>query len=116
MVKQYPYMLQKLILPESERDSQGNYLAIEDNWCNVMPCRDEMGKGKRIENVDGQVITSTYLIQCPKKQNSIVLGDMVRVVNGSQVRLVGQAIFVGFKNKFYRCPSCKGAGLEVSKD
>lgn len=93
MVKQYPYLLQKLVLSTSAQSDDGDFEAIEGSWCNVCKCRDEDTRPKPFQSVDGQTVSASHLIQCPFGVAVLESGTQIRVIDGTQVRLSGQVIY-----------------------
>lgn len=93
MVAQYPYILQKLVLPDSIKNEEGDFEQTDGNWITVCKCRNEDTRPKPFQSVDGQTVSASHLIQCPYGVQSLESGTQIRVKEGTQVRLSGQVIY-----------------------
>lgn len=101
MSVQYPYTLQKLVVPASTQDAQGNFVSGMSEWVDVCSCRNEDGSQKKYPREDGSYFQATHLIQCPMSVLAIPAGVKVRVIEtGNVVRLVGQVVYSS-KEKFH---------------
>ncbi|HEY1055013.1 MAG TPA: hypothetical protein VGE24_07755 [Emticicia sp.] len=95
MSVQYLYILQKLILPTSARDGQGNFVqGGSEIWVDVCECRNENGSQKKFTKEDGTYLQATHKIYCPQGTEALSAGQKIRVVEaGNVVRLTGQVLY-----------------------
>ncbi|MBA4852075.1 hypothetical protein [Emticicia sp. BO119] len=101
MSVQYPYTLQKLVVPASTQDAQGNFIAGVSEWVDVSPCRNEDGSQKKYPKDDGSYLSATHLIQCPMGVLALAAGEQIRVIEtGGLVRLKGEVVYCD-KGKFH---------------
>ena len=93
MVKQYPYQLEVLSIPETVFDEKGNIIPAVETWNSIANCRDESGHGKKVTMADGLSYDYSFLVQLPKGVEAVEVGKTVRVLSDGETRCQGVVIY-----------------------
>lgn len=94
MVRQYPYKLEVLEITEGTYNEQtGTWTEEKQEWVTHSSCRDQVASsGSRIATTDGEMYEYKWIVFMPKGVEEIEPGIIVRVTNGSEVRLEARAV------------------------
>jgi hypothetical protein len=98
---QYPYILQKLNVPPSVQDAEGNFQTSAPAWITLGACRNEDGRQQKFSREDGSYLQANHLIQCPAGTLPLKAGERIRVSEkDGTVRLEGDVIYAT-KDRFH---------------
>jgi|SRR5215217_5612852 len=89
MVRQYPYILQVMTTTPGSFNTDGDPVEPVSDYVTHAKCRDEANSGAKQINVDGTSHIFQALIQLPKGTAEVKVGTRVRVVQGTDIRLLG---------------------------
>lgn len=83
MVRQYPHYLFKVVsTDEAYQDDSGNWVGGDTEILFLCKCREEVnGSSQQIRVADGTFYLYSSLIQIPKNDISVTIGDIIVVSN-----------------------------------
>ena len=83
MVKQYPYILQKMVtVPQAGYNSIGDPIPVQTGWVDISNCRDEAGVGTLVVE-DGKQFIYRFKVQLPQGVTPPKAGERIRVITES---------------------------------